>query len=175
MQGTFLLLVPTYGQVGNGFTDKEIDRLQTAFKVEKIEKDSSRCPPWLSCSKTHMPDFVVKNPKHSSVWEIVGAEFSYSPMHTANKISIRFPRVSRYRDDKDWATATTLKELQAMYDLGGINRKTTTDDGEDNDEEQELKPIEEDTKKQTPPPKTKVVEKKNPEMYSSLLLYSYSN
>jgi hypothetical protein len=49
-------------QVGNGFSDKEIDRLQTAFKVLKIEKDPSRCPDWLDCTKTLVPDFVVKNP-----------------------------------------------------------------------------------------------------------------
>lgn len=48
------------------------------------------------------------------VWEITGAEFSKSTVHTANGISIRFPRVTRIRDDKDWETATDLDHLQVM-------------------------------------------------------------
>lgn len=36
-------------------------------------------------------------------------------MHTADGISIRFPRVTRIRDDKDWETATNLHELRALF------------------------------------------------------------
>jgi len=46
------------------------------------------------------------------VWEISGAEFSQAEVHTANGISIRFPRVTKIRNDKDWKTATSLTELQ---------------------------------------------------------------
>lgn len=46
------------------------------------------------------------------VWEITGAEFSKSEMHTADGISIRFPRMTRIRDDKDWKTATNLHQLR---------------------------------------------------------------
>jgi len=46
------------------------------------------------------------------VWEISGAEFSQAEVHTANGISIRFPRVTKIRNDKDWKTATSLSELQ---------------------------------------------------------------
>lgn len=33
-------------------------------------------------------------------------------MHTADGISIRFPRMTRIRDDKDWKTATNLHQLK---------------------------------------------------------------
>lgn len=46
------------------------------------------------------------------VWEITGAEYSQAQVHTANGISIRFPRVTKIRDDKDWETATSLTVLQ---------------------------------------------------------------
>lgn len=46
------------------------------------------------------------------VWEISGAEFSQAEVHTASGISIRFPRVTKIRNDKDWKTATSLSELQ---------------------------------------------------------------
>uniref|UniRef100_A0A2S2N965 DNA ligase n=1 Tax=Schizaphis graminum TaxID=13262 RepID=A0A2S2N965_SCHGA len=50
------------------------------------------------------------------VWEISGAEFSQAEVHTANGISIRFPRVTKIRNDKDWKTATSLSELQKLYE-----------------------------------------------------------
>ena len=44
----------------------------------------------------------------------LGAEFSQSTVHTAGGISIRFPRVTKIRDDKDWRTATNLPRLQQL-------------------------------------------------------------
>eukprot|EP01125_Pyxidicula_operculata_P015395 TRINITY_DN5220_c0_g1_i2.p1 TRINITY_DN5220_c0_g1~~TRINITY_DN5220_c0_g1_i2.p1 ORF type:complete len:896 (+),score=176.10 TRINITY_DN5220_c0_g1_i2:14-2701(+) len=120
----------TVCKVANGFTDKELADLQNAIPMDKIEKKQEKCPSWLNCAKVHLPDFVVKDPKSSPVWEIAGAEFTNSTHHTANQISIRFPRMTKARDDKDWNTATSLKELQDMYDQGGINRKTNNDDDE---------------------------------------------
>jgi ATP-dependent DNA ligase len=46
------------------------------------------------------------------VWEITGAEFTQHDVHTAAGISIRFPRVTKIRDDKTWNTATSLPELK---------------------------------------------------------------
>lgn len=48
------------------------------------------------------------------MWEISGAEFTDSPMHTANGKSIRFPRVTKVRDDKDWTNHTNLNELMDL-------------------------------------------------------------
>lgn len=49
------------------------------------------------------------------MWEITGAEFSKAEAHTADGISIRFPRCTRIRDDKDWKTATNLQQLKVSY------------------------------------------------------------
>jgi len=49
------------------------------------------------------------------IWEISGAEFSRAEIHTANGISIRFPRVTKIRSDKDWKNATSLTELQVHF------------------------------------------------------------
>lgn len=43
-----------------------------------------------------------------------GAEYSKSENHTAAGISIRFPRVTRIRDDKDWQGATDLSHLEDL-------------------------------------------------------------
>ena len=53
----------------------------------------------------------------SQVWEITGAEFSRSDVHTAAGISIRFPRCTKIRDDKSWKEATDLTHLQVGLDL----------------------------------------------------------
>lgn len=59
--------------------------------------------------------FVFPLLQQAPVWEITGAEFSKSEMHTADGISIRFPRMTRIRDDKDWKTATNLHQLKVRY------------------------------------------------------------
>lgn len=56
----------------------------------------------------------VEDPHAAPVWEITGAEFSESTSHTADGISIRFPRVTRIRDDKGTDGATSLRELKAL-------------------------------------------------------------
>ena len=55
--------------------------------------------------------FLQKAP----VWEITGAEFRKSTTHTADGISIRFPRVTRIRGDKDWKTANDLPHLRVSW------------------------------------------------------------
>lgn len=52
------------------------------------------------------------NLQKAPVWEITGAEFTRHQIHTADGISIRFPRVTRERKDKTWKEATNLAELQ---------------------------------------------------------------
>lgn len=49
------------------------------------------------------------------MWEITGAEFTNQGVHTADGISIRFPRVTRIRSDKDWSSATTLNDLRRLF------------------------------------------------------------
>lgn len=60
------------------------------------------------CLTRALPDSRQK----AAVWEITGAEFSKSEAHTADGISIRFPRCTRIRDDKDWKSATNLPQLK---------------------------------------------------------------
>lgn len=67
------------------------------------------CSPF--SSMTHLL-LLFSFPQQAPVWEITGAEFSKSEMHTADGISIRFPRMTRIRDDKDWKTATNLHQLK---------------------------------------------------------------
>nr|XP_002129234.1 DNA ligase 3 [Ciona intestinalis] len=105
----------TVTKVGNGHDDETLEKINKQLKVEKISKDMKRVPKWLNLNKNHVPDLVVADPKNAPVWEITGTEFTQSESHTAEGISIRFPRVTKIRRDKNWKTATSLERLKALY------------------------------------------------------------
>ncbi|QQP49755.1 DNA ligase [Caligus rogercresseyi] len=107
----------TVTKVHGGFDDATLEGLQDKLvpKMRKIKGDYDSLPTWLLCNRGVVPDFVVKDPKVMPVWEITGAEFSKAESHTASGISIRFPRVTKQRKDKNWETATNLIELIELY------------------------------------------------------------
>ncbi|CAI9162631.1 unnamed protein product [Rangifer tarandus platyrhynchus] len=107
----------TVTKCAGGHDDATLARLQTELDMVKISKDPSKIPNWLKINKIYYPDFIVPDPKKAAVWEITGAEFSKSEAHTADGISIRFPRCTRIRDDKDWKSATNLPQLKELYQL----------------------------------------------------------
>lgn len=107
----------TVTKCAGGHDDATLARLQTELDMVKISKDPSKIPGWLKINKIYYPDFIVPDPKKAAVWEITGAEFSRSEAHTADGISIRFPRCTRIRDDKDWKSATNLPQLKELYQL----------------------------------------------------------
>ncbi|XP_063484623.1 DNA ligase 3 isoform X2 [Symphalangus syndactylus] len=107
----------TVTKCAGGHDDATLTRLQKELDMVKISKDPSKIPSWLKVNKIYYPDFIVPDPKKAAVWEITGAEFSKSEAHTADGISIRFPRCTRIRDDKDWKSATNLPQLKELYQL----------------------------------------------------------
>nr|KAG5691526.1 hypothetical protein BaRGS_017739 [Batillaria attramentaria] len=131
----------TVSKCGSGLDDKTLESLQTELDMVKISKDPSKVPSWLNVKK--QVDFVVANPKKAPVWEIIGAEFSRAEIHTADGISIRFPRIQKFRDDKTWKEATDLPRLQLLYteskkksDLEvGASTSKGGDDGSDGEDE----------------------------------------
>ncbi|XP_041657063.1 DNA ligase 3 [Cheilinus undulatus] len=111
----------TVTKCSGGYDDAMLARLQKELDVIKISKDPSKLPSWLKIVKNYYPDFLIRDPEKAPVWEITGAEFSKSEMHTADGISIRFPRMTRIRDDKDWKTATNLAQLKELYRISKEN------------------------------------------------------
>ncbi|XP_014242253.1 DNA ligase 3 isoform X3 [Cimex lectularius] len=107
----------TVTKVHTGLDDKTLDKLQNELDMVKIGKESRKVPSWLDCTKTMIPDFVARDPKKQPVWEIRGAEFTKHDVHTADGISIRFPRIVRIREDKNWETATTLEHLNDLFTI----------------------------------------------------------
>ncbi|KAL7641288.1 UNVERIFIED_CONTAM: hypothetical protein RMT77_008426 [Armadillidium vulgare] len=122
----------TVTKVSTGHDDAALDRLQTELKMDKISQNYDALPSWIKCSKQLAPDFIAKDPKKSPVWEITGAEFTKTNVHTADGISIRFPRVTKERSDKDWTQATDLPHLKELYK---ISKEHTDFKGLKSDEE----------------------------------------
>ncbi|XP_074662069.1 DNA ligase 3-like isoform X2 [Tubulanus polymorphus] len=113
----------TVTKVASGYDDATLDKINKTLKMDKISKESSKVPKWLKLTKGLVPDFVASDPKDTAVWEVTGAEFTASDAHTAGGISIRFPRVTKFRDDKSWKEATDLPRLKVLFKKS----KETTD------------------------------------------------
>lgn len=107
----------TVTKVHTGHDDNTLERLQKELEplMVKISQDSNKVPSWLDCNNGMVPDFVAADPKKQPVWEITGTELTKANLHTADGISVRFPRVTKIRNDKDWKTATNLDELKDLY------------------------------------------------------------
>jgi len=104
------------------------------------------------------PDVVVLNPKKSPIFEITGFEFSESNSHTATDdkgkgLSIRFPRVTRIRDDKKYKDATSLTELRVLVKTSRENPGAMMGKKRKASEDAKDAPVEK--KKKTAPPKPK--------------------
>uniref|UniRef100_A0A3Q3GWW3 DNA ligase n=1 Tax=Labrus bergylta TaxID=56723 RepID=A0A3Q3GWW3_9LABR len=114
----------TVTKCSGGYDDAMLARLQKELdmiKISKVREDPLSGLPgilivYLPCSFIMFPLL-----QQAPVWEITGAEFSKSEMHTADGISIRFPRMTRIRDDKDWKTATNLPQLKELYRISKEN------------------------------------------------------
>ncbi|KAK5581379.1 hypothetical protein RB653_001411 [Dictyostelium firmibasis] len=102
----------TVVKASGGLDDNAIAKLQPKVMstMTKISKDVSKIPYWLDCSKQYAPDFIVKDIKQAMIFEIESAEFTKSDHHSTG-YSMRFPRIIKIRNDKDYKTATTLEEL----------------------------------------------------------------
>lgn len=77
---------------------------------------NKKLPPWVKIDRSLIPNVLAKDPFEMPVVEVMAAEFTDSDVHTANSISMRFPRIVKIRDDKSPKEATTLKELMHLYE-----------------------------------------------------------
>ncbi|MFH0979387.1 MAG: ATP-dependent DNA ligase [Candidatus Roizmanbacteria bacterium] len=96
----------TIAKIGTGLTDEEWKQLQVKSHAAKV--------------KTKPNNYFVNKMMECDVWitpsivvEIRADEITKSPVHTAG-FALRFPRLERFRDDKNPLEATNLKELKSM-------------------------------------------------------------
>ena len=103
-------VVKTLTKVGTGLTDEQFRELAARLKrLEVGEKPKE----YGEVSKTLIPDVWVTP---SLVVELAADEITKSPIHSAG-YALRFPRLVKFRDDKGWRDATTLKEVKKLFKL----------------------------------------------------------
>jgi DNA ligase-1 len=105
----------TVTKCGTGFTDEDLAKIPQMLEKHKLTHKSPRVNSTLEADVWFEPKTVI---------EVIGAEITLSPIHTAamNRIrpgsglAIRFPRFTgNYRLDKAAEDATTTSEITEMY------------------------------------------------------------
>lgn len=98
--------VKTIAKIGTGLSDEQFRELKQ--RVQPLE--ILEMPAIYQVEKSLVPD-VWTEP--SLVVEIAADEVTRSPVHTAG-VALRFPRLVKFRDDKNWSQATTLSEVNTI-------------------------------------------------------------
>lgn len=101
--------IKTVTKIGTGLTDKQFKELAVRLKKLGVGKK----PKNYIVDKLLMPDFWIDP---SLVVEIAADEITKSPSHTSG-YALRFPRLVKFRDDKDVNNSTTLSELKKLFKL----------------------------------------------------------
>ncbi|MGZ3559030.1 MAG: ATP-dependent DNA ligase [Thermodesulfobacteriota bacterium] len=111
----------SFTKVGAGFTDKDLQNLPKTFKPLMI-------PSKHRLVKTDMKMDVWFEP--ARVMEVAGAEITTSPVHSVARerirkggLALRFPRFLRWREDKTPEQATTVQEINQIYQGGRVQPK----------------------------------------------------
>jgi DNA ligase-1 len=98
----------TFTKVGSGFTKKQLKELPKKLRKYELKQKHNK----INAKKQLKPDVWFKP---VIVVEVLGAEITKSPLHTANGLALRFPRFLRFRPDKSATQATTTKEVLQFY------------------------------------------------------------
>jgi DNA ligase 1 len=105
----------TITRVGTGFSDADLASLSTRLALYRTPRRPARVDARIEPDVWFEPAVVL---------EIIGAEITQSPIHTAGwgrvekdaGLALRFPRsTGRYRDDKRPEDATTVDEIWSMF------------------------------------------------------------
>ena len=104
-KGNFL----TVSKIGTGLTDKQLKKVFKILTKLKVENKPL--------------EYIVNKNLNPDVWcrpelvvEIEADTITKSPIHSAG-LALRFPRLKRFREDKDAIQVTTLKELKNLTKL----------------------------------------------------------
>ena len=105
----------TIAKIGTGLTDQEWKELKRACDAKAVDHQ----PKNVVCAKELVPDVWVSP---EIVCSVRADEISLSPVHSAGKTSdklgfaLRFPRIMGYREDKSAREATTVKEVERLFE-----------------------------------------------------------
>ena len=105
----------TVCKLGSGFSDELLETMTAELSAQKIPERHARVESVMKADYWLVP---------SVVYEVLGAEITLSPIHTAgfgkirtgSGLAVRFPRLRKVRPDKKPEDATSVQELVEMYE-----------------------------------------------------------
>ncbi|KAJ8004322.1 hypothetical protein DPEC_G00157920 [Dallia pectoralis] len=98
----------SFGRIGSGYTMKELYDLGLKLaKYWKVYRKND--PPASILCGTERPEVFI-DPCNSVIIQVKAAEIVSSDMYKTN-CTLRFPRIEKIREDKDWHQCMTLSEL----------------------------------------------------------------
>jgi ATP-dependent DNA ligase I len=105
----------TVCKLGSGFSDELLETMTAELSAQKIPEKHARVESMMKADYWLVP---------SVVYEVLGAEITLSPIHTAgfgkirtaSGLAVRFPRLRQVRPDKKPEDATSVQELVEMYE-----------------------------------------------------------
>ena len=104
----------TVCKVGSGFTDENLEQIPGMLESHRFNHRHARVKSLMDAEVWYEPVVVM---------EVLGDEITLSPLHTVafdeiregSGLAIRFPRFTRWREDKSAEEATTVQEIMDMY------------------------------------------------------------
>ncbi|XP_053419432.1 DNA ligase 4 isoform X2 [Nycticebus coucang] len=101
----------TLSRVGSGYTMKELNDL--GLKLAKHWKPfNKKAPPSSILCGTEKPEVYIE-PCNSVIVQVKAAEIVPSDMYKTG-YTLRFPRIEKIRDDKEWHECMTVDDLQQL-------------------------------------------------------------
>ena len=105
----------TVCKLGTGFSDEMLEKMTAELGEQRIPERHARVESAMKADYWLVP---------SAVYEVLGAEITLSPIHTAgfgkirtgSGLAVRFPRLRNVRPDKKPEDATSVQELVDMYE-----------------------------------------------------------
>ena len=105
----------TVCKLGTGFSDEMLEKMTAELGAQRVPDKHARVESTMKADYWLVP---------SVVYEVLGAEITLSPIHTAgfgkirtgSGLAIRFPRLRQVRTDKKPEDATSVQELVEMYE-----------------------------------------------------------
>lgn len=101
--------IKTIAKIGTGLTDDQLRQMKKLCEAGKVETQ----PLNYKVHKNLWPDVWV-GPE--LVIEVAADEITKSPLHSAG-VALRFPRLIKFREDKNWEQVTTTGELEQIGHL----------------------------------------------------------
>lgn len=123
----------SFCKVGTGYTRDELLRLQFDMQGHWREyrkgMDAPMLDGWVPQSG-EIPDVIIDHPQNGIVIEVLAADIVDTDKFKVNK-TLRFPRMKRRRDDKNWLTCDTIDRLDELVAANRAGRYRNRQDSLD--------------------------------------------